>query len=198
MTRVHVVKHARKDYPEHDIKKGDQYYWWKFRFGGKNFSKTPPDRRRLTQSDFQISMYDLEDALGALVADDSIESQIENVADQMESLADEQEEKVQNMPDQLQDSEIGQMLQERADALREWAEELRGIDIDIESDADDYTDDAQAELYNFDPAEEPDEEKRRTMESEIADRAQEMADEAKQERIQEIVEEAQGTSYGGP
>ena len=37
---------------------------------------------------------------------------------------------------------------------------------------------------------------RRAMKSEISDRAQEMADEAKQERIEEIVEEAQGTSYG--
>lgn len=147
MPAVHFVKKARKDYPEHSIQKGESYYWWKFRFGGKRVSKTPPNRRQLTQSDFQIGIYDLEDALGGLVADDSIESRVEEIADQMESLADEQEDKRSNMPDQLQDSEVGSMLEERGEALREWAEELRNLDFDLESDtAEDLEEEAAEEL----------------------------------------------------
>lgn len=147
MPRVTVVKHARKDYPEHDIKKGDTYYWWKFKFGGKHFSKTPPKPQQLTQSEFTSQVYDFEDALGALVADDTIESQIEEIADNMDSLADEQEEKRSNMPDQLQDSDVGTMLEERGDAMREWAEELRGLDFDLESDtAEDLEEEAGTEL----------------------------------------------------
>ena len=39
MPRVHHVKSARKDNPV--AKKGESYYWWKFRYGGKRYSKTP-------------------------------------------------------------------------------------------------------------------------------------------------------------
>src|SRR6266480_3085150 len=221
MPRVTFVKSARKDNPQQGIKKGDSYYWWKFRFGGKLYSKTQPKPQQLTQSEFMGAVYDFDDQLAGLVADDSIESQVGSIADDMESLADEQEDKRSNMPDQLQDSEVGSMLEERGEAMREWAEELRGLDFDFEQDKDDFTDEACDELYGCALREAALEalgiteeqvveegqagevegprvpeavvaEKIAELESEVADRAQEMADEAIAEKIEEILNEAQG------
>ena len=42
MPRVNYVKKARKAIPGADIKVGDAYYWWKFRYGGKHVSKIRP------------------------------------------------------------------------------------------------------------------------------------------------------------
>jgi len=50
MPRVHFVKHARKD--NDLVKKGESYYWWKFRFTGKCMSKTPPRKSQLTESEY--------------------------------------------------------------------------------------------------------------------------------------------------
>ena len=48
MPRVTHVKAARKDNPV--CKKGESYYWWKFRYGGKRYSLTRPRASQLTQS----------------------------------------------------------------------------------------------------------------------------------------------------
>ena len=63
MARAHFVKKARKANKAAGIKKGDSYYWWKFRRGGKRISKTPPRRSQLTQSEFYGVMYDCEDTV---------------------------------------------------------------------------------------------------------------------------------------
>jgi len=68
MPKVHCVKAARKDYPECGIKKGDTYYWWKFRFGGKHESKTYPKQSQLTQSEFLSQVYALNERLEDLDA----------------------------------------------------------------------------------------------------------------------------------
>ncbi len=52
MARAHFVKKARKDNPAAGIKAGDSYYWWKFRRGGKHYSKTAPRPSQLTQSEY--------------------------------------------------------------------------------------------------------------------------------------------------
>ena len=65
MPRIHHVKSARKNYPSAGIKKGDSYYWWKFRYSSRQLSKTPPRASQLTQSEFLSQVYDLQDAIGA-------------------------------------------------------------------------------------------------------------------------------------
>ena len=40
MPRVNYVKKARKNNPA--VKRGESYFWWKFRYGGKQYSKTRP------------------------------------------------------------------------------------------------------------------------------------------------------------
>lgn len=158
MARVHEVKKAQRGYPEYGIKKGEPYYWWKFPYGSKLYSKTYPKPAQLTQSDFLQNVYGIDEGLKGLVADDTIESQVETIADEIESLADEQEEKHDNMPDSLQDGFTGELLSGRAESCREWAEGLRAIDFSVDDG---------------------------------------LAKEAKEERLAEIISEAQDCTYEG-
>lgn len=137
MARAHFVKKARKAHKEGGIKKGESYYWWAFMVGGrggpKHYSKTPPKRSQLTQSEFLGSLYDLEDAISDLTADDGLESAVSDIAQQFRDLGDEQEGKKENMPDALQDSETGQMLEQRKDRCHEIADELDGLDFSVDT-----------------------------------------------------------------
>ena len=137
MPRVHFVKKARKDYPAFGIKKGDSYYWWKFRYGGIYKSKTQPRPSQLTQSEFLSTIYAIVEEIQDVTIDDfnSIEELkefIEEKAEEIRTLGEEQEDKLNNMPEGLQDGEIGCLLQDRADACYEMADELENIEIDEE------------------------------------------------------------------
>jgi hypothetical protein len=125
--RVHHVKKARKDNPA--VKKGESYYWWKFRFGGKRYSKTRPKRSQLTQSGFLSQLWDLEDNLPTegISAEDA-----ESFAEELESLAAECEDSLYAMPDHLQDSSSsGELLQERIDYLSDWSLDIRDLDEEM-------------------------------------------------------------------
>lgn len=128
MPKVHFVKKARKDYG--DIKKGESYYWWKFRYVGKSRSKTQPTRRQLTRSEFWVSVYDLQDEISNC---DSLDN-LSEIVERIRELANEQDEKKNNMPDSLQEGPIGEILSNREQSLNDWADELEGVDIEDEGD----------------------------------------------------------------
>jgi len=143
--RVHYVKKARKDYPDAGIKKGESYYWWKFRYGGIRRSKTPPTRQQLTQSEFLQQVYDIEDSIDDMEVcmevlfgdsnevEQEMETRIQHIVDEIEQLRDECQEKLDNMPEQLQEtSDAGILLQERIDALDNWIDEIESIDTSID------------------------------------------------------------------
>lgn len=128
MARIHFVKKARKDYPAHSIKKGDFYYWWKFRFGGKHFSKKHPRPSQLTQSEYLSAAYGLQEQIEDLeiedleIRDDNLEDvagELRSAADELHTLGSEQEDKIGNMPDSLQDSDTAERLRGRAEACEE-------------------------------------------------------------------------------
>jgi hypothetical protein len=148
MARATFVKKARKDIPEAGIKAGESYYWWKFRYGGKRYSKTPPRRSQLTQSAFYSTLYDIEDRLGELRADDGLETDVADIAQELRELAEECESSLENMPDQLRDGDAGQMLQERVEACNNAADELDALTFDVSDKEDDEseTDFWQAKL----------------------------------------------------
>lgn len=130
MPRVHFVEKARKDNPV--AKKGESYYWWQFRFGGKRYSKTRPKPSQLTQSDFLSQAYEIQERIAEMSPLDfedigDIECLIEEIVGDIENLGSEQEDKLSNMPDQLQDSDTGQLLQERIEAMENWASELQEV-----------------------------------------------------------------------
>lgn len=131
MARATFVQRAQKDYPEHGIKKGESYYWWKFRYGGKRFSKTPPKRSQLTQSSFYSTIYDIEDDLiGNAEANESLASVRDDVVSQLEDLKSECESSLDNMPDGLKEGDTGQLLQERIDALESAINDFEALELD--------------------------------------------------------------------
>ncbi len=146
MARAIFVKSARKDNPEHGIKKGESYYWWKFRFGGKHYSKTAPKQSQLTSSDFLSQVYSIEERLAEVSNLEEAVSERDEVVEELRGLADEQEEKRSNMPEGLQDGPTGELLQGRYDSCNEFADELEAIDLDIEKDEDESDEDFQSRV----------------------------------------------------
>jgi hypothetical protein len=182
MTRVHFVKKARKDYPQYGIQKGESYYWWKFRYGPKSMSKTPPRQSELTQSDFLSRVYgvqeDLED-LSASDFDQDIEEERDNVVSELEELRDETQEKHDNMPDQLQESETGQLLQERVDSLDSMISDLQSVDCEIDEESI-----RQEIISEYAKPEELTEEQK----EEIEEKVREAIEKKRQEIIDELIE----------
>lgn len=136
MARAHFVKQARKDNPV--AKKGESYWWWSFRFGGKHYSRTKPKPSQLTQSEFLGTLLSIQEEIEAIsVTDlDELEALAEEFADQLEQLGEEQNDKRDNMPEQLQDSDTGQMLESRYESCQEMADEIRNIDFSCDEDVD--------------------------------------------------------------
>lgn len=126
--KVHLVKSARKDYPAHGIKKGEPYYWWKFRYGGKHYSKTPPPPSQLTQSEFLSEWLSIGEDLGREDGASFDETMADEYADRLDNLYGTLEDSLSNLPDSLQDAPTGELIQERMSACEEWADALRSLD----------------------------------------------------------------------
>ena len=183
MPRVHFVKSARKAIPEYDIKVGDSYYHWKFRYGGKRVSKTYPKPSQLTQSYYLQQLYDIQDrvqSLSNLTDADDLQTEFDNIKSELENLRDEQQSSLDNMPEHLQESSSsGQMLQERIETLENAINDFDGIDV---SDYDEMSDDeAKQEIMDERGLDEGDDED----EDEINAITDEEIEEKKNERLQE-------------
>lgn len=149
MARVHHVMKARKDNPV--VKKGEPYYWWKFRYGGKLYSATPPRSSQLTQSEFLGGMYAaleaLEDFSLSIEAQKAWESNphdpsgwkeelasaIDEAAEEIRRLGEECADRRESMPEQLQDAPTGEMLGERAEMTESMADELESTKDEVEA-----------------------------------------------------------------
>ncbi len=157
MPRVHTVKSARKARPEMGLEVGETYHWWKFknRFGNGTIvrSKTYPRASQLTRSEFLGAMYGIQEEIEDLEADEDLESTVGDIAGRARELGEEQTEKRENMPESLQDGDTGSLLEERSQAMSDWADELEGVSFparsDYEGDEDDEDDDGQ-EDYDSD------------------------------------------------
>lgn len=137
MPKVTFVKAAQKDVPGSDIKAGESYYWWKFRFGGKQVSRTYPKRAQLTQSDFLQQLYEIEEIAENFEANDKdeFENNRQDLLDLIENLRFECEEKLSNMPEHLQESSAsGELLRERMEALEQWYNEIESVGCDVEDE----------------------------------------------------------------
>lgn len=137
MARATFVKKARKDIPAAGVKAGDSYYWWKFRFGGKHYSKSHPRPSQLTQSEYLSAAYALQEQVEDIRIDPSdlqaVADELRSVADELRQLGEEQESKIDNMPESLQYSETAEKMRARAEACEECAGELESAADDIEA-----------------------------------------------------------------
>lgn len=186
MARVTFVKKAQKDIPDTDIKAGDSYYWWKFRFGGKHTSKTPPKRSQLTQSNFLSQLYELEDRLSEFTCsskDDFDSFKGEMVAD-IESVRDECQDSLDNMPDQLQSAPTGELLQERIDGMDSWIADIENVECDYDEE------DTRSEIKEENEQEEGE------SEEDYNERIEALVTEKEEEVVNDAVSELQETSSG--
>ena len=135
MAHAHFVNKARKANKDAGIKKGDSYYWWKCRFGGKHYSKTAPRPSQLTQSDFRSTTYAIREGIDFDLDFNDQQTAIDeltNAVDALRQLGEDQAAKLQNMPESLQQSSTGALLQSRADACEQVADEIESGIGDIE------------------------------------------------------------------
>ena len=137
MPRVTFVKKARKDNPV--CKRGESYFWWKFRYGGKRYSLTRPRPSQLTQSAYFGTIYGMQEGIEDYSVEDvdDFETLKEDITSQVDDLRDETQGSLDNMPDSLQYSPTGEMLQERIDALENIESEIDCIE-EFEFEAEDF------------------------------------------------------------
>jgi len=140
MPRVTYVKKARKDNPV--CKKGESYFWWKFRYGGKRYSLTRPRQSQLTQSAYFGTIYGMQEGIEDASVDcvEDFETLKDDITGQVDELRDETQGSLDNMPESLTYSPTGELLQERIDALEGIESEIDCIE-EFDFDEDDFDED---------------------------------------------------------
>ena len=151
MPRVHHVKRARKAVKSAGIKVGDSYYWWKFRYGGKHTSKTPPRQSQLTNSDKLSRAYAASESLedidvSAYESLDDLKSELENIASEVNEIAEEYSEGVQNMPEGLQQGSVAEEMEEKAKSLESWSNDIEQALDSIDEEDEDWRDQAASAI----------------------------------------------------
>lgn len=128
------------------IKKGQTYYSWQLYRSSKQYSLTYPRPQQLTSSSFMISVYDIQDELEAMDSSNfgevsDLKDAVDNIVEQIRDLQSTTQDSLDNMPESLQNAPTGELLQERIDALENWASELEGIDLEDFEEPEDTEDD---------------------------------------------------------
>ena len=141
MPRVTFVKKARKKNPV--CKKGESYFWWKFRYGGKRYSLTRPRPSQLTQSAYYGSIRALVEQIEDtnITDNNDFTSLRDEVTSELENIGSESQNSLDNIPESLQYAPTGELLQERIDACEMAQSDIENIDeVDEEPEEDDFAD----------------------------------------------------------
>lgn len=159
MPRVTVVKSANKPAGKCgrcgvEIKKGDSYKWWKFRYGGKRIRCAAPachpKPSDLTQSAFLGTLYDIQETLSEGIGTDDLGEMagaLRDAAEQFRDLGGECQGSLENMPEGLQQGDTGQLLQDRSDRCEEIADELESAADEIDTKAQELEDEQAFEDF---------------------------------------------------
>lgn len=160
--RVHHVK-ANKDYPQHGIKKGEMYYWFKHRNAPKTICKTMPRPSQMCTSGKLSTLYsaqeNIEDALAGLDESDlagSVETMtdiLNSSAEEVRQVGEEYRESAQNIEDGFghrtsQCDEIEEKADncdQIADSIEDAASQLESIEIPDELE-DEPSEDAKQDV----------------------------------------------------
>jgi len=144
--KVHHVK-AAKDYPQHGIKKGEMYYWFKHRNASKTICKTMPRASQLCTSGKLSTIYaaqeGIDDAITAIDESDlqgSISSMVDTLnsaAEEVRQVGEEYRESAQNIEDGFghrtsQCDEIDEKAEncdQMADSIEDAASQLESIEV---------------------------------------------------------------------
>ena len=161
MPRVTHVKKARKDHPG-GIKKGESYYWWKFRYGGKRYSKVYPRPSQLTNSDKLSRVYAAEESVTDAMGDvdfEALQGAVENAAEEVRAVGEEYQESCDAIRDQFTESPTADECEEKAESCEGIASELDEVGFDSLPNKPEDNDEP---LEPEDPGDEPDEEDKDT------------------------------------
>ncbi|HVJ71217.1 MAG TPA: hypothetical protein VM531_06885 [Sphingomicrobium sp.] len=147
MARVKFQK-AAKDYPAQGIKKGDKYYYARVKTGPRSSkeirSLKPIPRSQLTTSAFLQQFYNLEDQFQTLRSTPlaELEGALDSLASEVRDLAEEEQSKFDNMESEapgLAQGPTGELIQERAQAMEEWAGSLESMSQEVQEKLDEFT-----------------------------------------------------------
>lgn len=168
MPKVTFVKSARKDNPV--AKQGESYYWWKFAFGPKQFSKKPPRPSQLTQSDKLGRVYGLQERLEDFAYEtpetvedlnsliESFASELREVAEEVREVSEEYQESCNNIRDNIPESPTADDCEEKAQELEGWADALEQAADSIEASEASGIEEVDEELVDEDAIEQAREE----------------------------------------
>lgn len=151
MPRVFTAK-AAKDYPAHNIVKGQTYYHWSTFRGPKQMSATRPRPSQVTGNSKLCSLYSageaFEDVLPTLMTPEDISSALTEYADAVRSVAEEYRDSVTNMEGAFPGgSPTIDEFNDNADNLDAFAEELEEAAATIaDRDAKDFIDEDERRL----------------------------------------------------
>jgi hypothetical protein len=143
MPKVTHVKSAQKDNPV--CKKGESYYHWSFRYGGKHYSLTPPRGSQLTQSPHYSGVRSISEQIEDTDINEPADLEIlrDEIVGTIRELGEAANDSRENMPEGLQQGDTGMMLEERYDTCEAAADELEGLDLEFASELDDDEDATQ-------------------------------------------------------
>ncbi len=133
MPRVHYVKKARKD--NSAVKKGEPYYWWKFRYAGKRCSRTRPRPSQLTQSDKLARYYEAQEAIEDTDAHGDIQELIDTLNEQAEDIrviGEEYQESADNIREHFESSEVADDCEEKSYMCEATADNIQGTVSSLE------------------------------------------------------------------
>jgi hypothetical protein len=185
VARIHERK-AAKDYPGNGIKKGDKYFYVKIKTGPYSSrtirSLTRPKRWQLTSSDFYQQLWPIEDERFGVVNE---ASDLNDIAQELRELGEAQQEKFDAMPDGLQQGDTGQRVEQRATSCGEWADAIENAANDLET-----------KLSAFDTAVEAGDASDVEALQDVDPSDEAAVSDARQQVIQEAVEECENANPG--
>lgn len=122
-----VKRKAQKDYPQNNIKKGEEYYYVKIKTGPRSSrvmrQKEPFKPSQLTSSEFLSALYEWEEEKSNLSSMEDAQA----LADRIREIGEEQQDKFDNMPEGLQQGDTGQMIEARAQGCEAAASDIEEI-----------------------------------------------------------------------
>lgn len=151
MPKIHQLT-ARKDYPDHGIKKGDTYFKWSLKTGptsGCTYkSKSYPKPSQLTTSSFWQTFYGISEG-AETVPDDDLDGARDEIISELESLRDETQNSFDAMPENFQQGETGQKLENRISELDSLIGDLQGVVFEEDGHKETMWEEVTEHLNNF-------------------------------------------------
>jgi hypothetical protein len=137
--RVYKVHKARKADKAYGIKKGDTYYWWKFRRGGKVKSKTYPKRSQLTRSSNLAALYDavdaFQDSLGSATCVQDVADACRTASEAVQEVSEGYQESIDNILEYFTGGNpTSEEFEEKRDHLEGVASELENLASRLENE----------------------------------------------------------------